>query len=194
MRLLFLSLFCILLSGCQSSRVLSDIPMQWLPTSDIYRGEASSKAVALFNEKIKVLPFTDLRENKQEIGKNSENSTPRIVTTKDDIAQWCTDQFKIGLLQLGVTVVASDETLILKSEVVRFYVSETYRYSGNVGIKITAERPDGRVIWQGLASGSENRFGRSYTAESYYNALSDSLAGAVLAFVANGSLPSALTK
>src|SRR6266568_4422769 len=75
-------------------------------------------------EKFKVLPFVDLRSSKKEIAKNTEGSREKPVTTKDDVAMWCTDRFKTIIKQYGLTVVDNQETVTLKGEILNFYVTE----------------------------------------------------------------------
>ena len=82
--------------------------------------------------------------------------------------------------------------MILKGEIVQFYVTEDSRYRGTVGIKLKAERPDGKLLWQGMMVGSANRFGRSYKDENYYEVLSDSFVEAFQGLIKNESLVKAL--
>jgi hypothetical protein len=158
----------------------------------MYEGVDSSKLSYLYKEKIKVMPFVDMRENHKEIGRNVESSSPKLVTTKDDVAQWCTDRFIYSLKQFGIIPVTSGETLIFKGEVIQFYVNEDTRYKGNVAVKIKAERPDGKVVWQGMIAGSANRFGQSYKDENYFEVLSDAYIQAFQNFIKNDSLEKAL--
>lgn len=179
--------FC--LQGC----ALENIPMVWRPTNDLYHDADTDKLSYLYNEKIKVMPFVDQRQNPKEIGKNIESSfRTKLVTTKDDVAQWCTDRFMFSLSQFGIIPVTSGETLRIYGEVVQFYVNEDNRYRGNVGIKLIAQRPDGKIIWQGMMVGSASRLGRSYKDENYYEVLSDSFIQAFQNFMKNDSLAKAI--
>jgi hypothetical protein len=163
--------------------------MVWKPTSDIYHIEDKNPVSALYDEKIKVMPFVDAREDKKEIGRNIERpESIRLVTTHDNIADWLTDRFKYGLSLFGLTPVNTSETLILRGEVIRFNVIEDSRYKANTGLKFKLERPDGKVVWQGMITGSASRFGRSYKDENYYEVLSDSFIGVLHSFMTSVKL------
>ena len=145
--------------------------------------------------RVQIARLTDARKNPQVIGENRENADAgKIlpVTTKDDVAAWCTDRLRILLEQLGLDVVESDGDVILGGQVRRFFVAETNTYEGDVGLKIEVKAKDGRLLWSGLANGVANRFGRSYKLENYYEVISDSLLDAVQKLVAHDNFIRAL--
>lgn len=191
MKIHMLLLACI--SLCLQACTLNNIPLTWRPTGGIYQEADTGKLSFLYNEKIKVVPFVDSRENPKEIGKNVESSfRTKLVTTRDDVAQWCTERFKYSLSQFGVIPVASGETLIFKGEVVQFYVNEDKTYIGTVGIKLKVERPGGKSVWEGMMAGSTSKWGRSYKDENYHEALSDSFIKAFQGLTKNESLAKAI--
>ncbi|KAF0215629.1 MAG: hypothetical protein FD174_4077 [Geobacteraceae bacterium] len=167
----------VFLSGC-AAKLHEDIPLVWKPTNEVYDLNTAT-LTGLYEQKIKVVPFVDARENRREIARNIEDKSPRPVTTKDDVGAWCTDRFASIMRQFGFKVVDSGETVVLKGEILQFYVVEDSVYKANVGIKVTAETPAGAKLWQGMMSGSSRRFGRSYKPENYYETLSDAYLEAV---------------
>ncbi|HLO24927.1 MAG TPA: hypothetical protein VK187_02350 [Geobacteraceae bacterium] len=175
--------------GCAPS-LHTDVPLVWKPTSDIYSG--SPTLTGMYAEKFKVLPFVDQRSNKTEIAKNIEDGREKPVTTKDDVAAWCTDKFKAIFKQYGLAVVDDHETVTVKGEILNFYVTEDNLYRSNVGIRVTAERPKGKVLWQGLISGNAKRFGRSYSLENYYESISDAYLEAVSGLLNNQEFKNAM--
>src|ERR1700761_7260019 len=60
--------------------LLTDIPLLWKPTSDLKLGGVVQGSGA----SIKFEPFVDQRD-KPDIGQTQEDSTPKPVTTKDDV-------------------------------------------------------------------------------------------------------------
>ena len=144
------------------------------------------------NQRFKIIAFTDPRDNKAEIARNVENSEPKLVTTKDDVSKWCTDRFRELLQQYAFDSRENGETVQLRGEVVQFYVLEDNLYRGAVGWKITAEAPDKSMLWQGLVTGTSQRFGRSYSEENYYETLSDAYIEAVQNLVKDEGFAKAL--
>jgi hypothetical protein len=189
-RLLTIIICGVVIQGCSG---LQNIPLVWKPTSDIYDSNAGT-VTTFFDQKFRVMPFSDGRDNKSEIAKNVEGSSPKLVTTKDDVAVWCTDRFKEILRQHGLTLVDSNETVVLKGEVLQFYVLEDTRYKGMVGIKLTAESLAGVNLWQGVLTGTAKRFGRSYSQDNYYETLSDSFLNAIQSLMKNEDFKNALMR
>ena len=183
-----ISSFCLMCLGCSS---LTGIPLVWKPTSDTY-GENSGTNTLSSGQRIKVMPFTDNRDNKAEIARNIESGNPKLVTTKDDVSKWCTDRFKEILQLHGFDLTETGETVQLRGEVVQFHVVEDTLYKGTVALKITVEAPDKTMLWQGLSTGKAKRFGRSYSQENYYETLSDAYLEAVRTLIKDDSFVKAL--
>lgn len=176
--LLLIYLLIVMLAPAYAAGLLKDIPLVWKPTGNIYNFDTKT-LTSLYAKKIKIAPFTDERENKYEIGKNIEHGDSKTVTTKDDVAVWCTDIFRNVLGKFGLKIVDSNEDVILRGEILHFYVIEKNTYKSNVGIKIIAETPSGKILWQGITGGEATRFGRSYSPENYYEALSNAYLEAI---------------
>jgi hypothetical protein len=94
--------------------------------------------------------------------------------------------------QNGFKVVEDKADVIIKGEILQFYVTEDSLYKANVGIKITAENVAGDVIWQGMITGNAKRFGLSYSLENYYKTLSDAYLDAVNGLLKNPEFQVAL--
>jgi len=190
----FLAFICLsiitMLCGC-AAKLHSDIPLVWKPTNDLYDADTTGQPGS-YSHKYKIMSFTDNRENKNEIAKNTENADGKTVTTRDDVADWCRSRFKAILKQNGFNVVEDNANVIIKGEVLQFYVNEEYIYKANVGIKITAENIAGKVMWQGMMIGKAKRFGRSYKLENYYETLSDAYLDAVNGLLKNNEFRMAL--
>jgi hypothetical protein len=95
------------------------------------------------------------------------------------VAAFVTDKFRMLMYQSGIDVVDSDATVIIRLDLRSFYVDELYTYRGDVRIGVKVIDPSGKILWSGIAAGSQGRFGRSYKADNYYETLSDSLVDAV---------------
>ena len=67
---------------------------------------------------------------------------------------------------------------VLHTEVQRFFVVESGLYNGDVAMGITVTDGSGVVLWHG-SEGRSKRFGRSFSAENYQEALT-SAAGEAL--------------
>jgi len=178
-------LVALMISGC-ASHLHTNVPLVWKPTNDIHSITTENLA-PLHARKIKVDSFVDKRNTHAEIGKNIEDGINKPVTTSEDIAAWSTDRFKKILVQYGVSPVENNADVVLKGEVLHFYVTEDKTYKGSIGLKITAIDSSGAVIWQGETTGSTKRVGRSYSLENYYEVLSDSYLEAINNLLTNRS-------
>jgi hypothetical protein len=153
---------------------LENIPLVWKPTTSV-GSMGSVDLTDLENAKLQVDRLADNRENRGFIGQNSEKQTPRKVTTPDDVSVFVTDHMKSLIAGVGINVVDSGGTAILKGEIKQFFVDETETYKGDLRLRLTLTNPAGKVLWTGTTGGAASRFGRSYKAENYYETLSDSL-------------------
>jgi len=186
-RLVFLLAF---LAGCASTG-LENIPLFWRPTTGMF-SIGSAELAELQNARLQIDPVADKRENPAVIGQNREEPTPRQVTTPDDVSAFVTNRMKALMSAAGIKVVDSGGTAILKTELRTFFVDETNTYQAEVILRVTLTDPDGKVLWSGLTSGASARRGRSYRADNYYEALSDSLVGAVQQLIQNRGFHKAL--
>jgi archaellum component FlaF (FlaF/FlaG flagellin family) len=174
-------LLAVMLGGCASKKMHLDVPLEWTPTGNTSAGYTTAAS----SQQYKIAAFTDARQNKKEIAKNIEDKKVKIVTTRDNVADWCRDRFKVAMRQHGFKVVEDNASVIIKGEVLQFYVVEDSVYKANVRIKLTAENAEGKALWEGEMSGEASRFGHSYSMENYYEALSDAYLGAVDDFINN---------
>jgi hypothetical protein len=180
-----------LVSGCASNKPHDNVPLAWKPTSS----EAASAVLdltGLRQARIAVRPFTDNRQNRNEIGKNIEHAPNKLVTTKDNVADWCTAQFKSLLVKYGLNVTDTDPNVVINGEVADFHVNEDNTYNGATALKISVADSSDHVRWQGTASGTSKRFGRSYKLDNYYETLSDAYIDTVANLLRNKDFVQAL--
>jgi hypothetical protein len=182
------------LAGCAAAPYNFDnLPLVWMPERQP-SASAGSATPDLFKAKVKVAPMIDARKNPKLIGENREGSTPKPVTTSDDVAPFVTDHFKQLLSGAGLSVVDSGESVIIKGEITQFFVTETNLYSGEVRLDVVVTDRAGKSLWDGMTSGASDRFGRSYYAENYYQSLSDALSLATSSLLHDPSFQAAITR
>lgn len=176
-------------------KTLENIQLNWLPTESA-SSAAGIDLAAFSNARIFVKPFTDLRTNPAEIGKNEEKSGSRIVTTRDTVADWLTEKFSKVLTATGIQVVktAAEATVTIEADITKFYVMEKTRYDAEVTLKVRVLSKNNEVLWAGMTSGSENRLGRSYKANNYSEALSNASITAIHALLKNDDFKRAVQK
>lgn len=161
-------------SASNKADKLGNIPLVWKPTRSVAPlGSVDQKD--LENANLQIDRLADNRENRGFIGQNNEKLNPRKVATPDDVSAFVTDHMKSLIARAGINVEDSGATAILKGEIKQFFVDEAETYNGDVRLRLTLTDPAGKVLWTGKTAGAASRFGRSYRAENYYEALSDSL-------------------
>lgn len=175
-------LTALLVAGCghmalNNGSNASAIPLIWKPTTSMALG-GTIDLTGRTNAKLRV-EVTDNRNDPGFIGRNTEKLPPRKVTTPDSVAAFVDEHLKQLISSTGVTEVDDAGTVILKAEIQQFFVEETEIYNGDVRLKVTLVNNSGTPVWTGITSGTSIRFGRSYSAENYYETLSDSLIDAV---------------
>jgi len=170
------------------NKPLADLALEWRPTTKLGElGLAAIDLTAFANAKIEFGPFSEARSTAPAlIGENREDGDKGVVlsvSTKDNVPDFCRNQLKRFFADLGLPVAESAGTVKVTGEVMEFLVTEEQTYLGSVRFKITVADPKGKVRWTGMAVGNAKRFGRSYKADNYFEALSDALldAGAMLA-------------
>lgn len=144
--------------------------------------------------RIQVEPFTDKRDDAELIGRNLNKVPIRKVTTREDVPRFVTYQVKQQLSGLGLTVVESGGTSIMRGEVKKFFAEENSRYNATVELRVSIVDPSGKVLWVVETTGTSSRFGIGYKAANYYEVLSDALIGAVHEMVRNPNFKRALTE
>lgn len=180
-------------AGIGQQKSLHDIPLAWMPTDSISSTEGINLE-AYGSTRFLVRPFTDAREDKTAIGKNVEKNAPRYVTTQDNVASWVTDKFAEVLKATGLRVVGSNETVVLEGEIVKFFVTEKDRYNADVTLKLRLKSKNNEVLWEGMTSGNDNRWGLSYKEANYFESLSNALNTAVHAIFKNQDFERAAQK
>lgn len=176
--------------------LLKDIPLLWNPTEDV-RTFKPVDLTKFQNVHFMVKPFKDFRKNPAEIGVNIERKLANQdlpVTTKDNVALWLTFNFSRTLSNFGLDAVQDKGNLTLEADILNFFVTEKSIYKGLVGLKVRLLSKSNTVLWEGMISGDATRFGRSYTAPNYYEALSNSVIYAVYSLLNNDSFQRAVQK
>lgn len=172
-RLVFVALLAV--SGsAMASKDLSNIPLVWSPTQSFAEfGAIDLNGIG--NVKVQFNGFTDVRKNPALIAENHEDDRVRQVTTKDNVASFVTDHVKDTFSKAGINVVDSGGDFVVSGEIRDFFVNETDQYVGNITVYVTLTDASGKVVWQGVAGGGANNFGRSYKADNYYETLSNAV-------------------
>ena len=188
--------FALIVDFSSASSELRDIPLEWKPTDTVSSLDPID-LTAFQNQTFTVRPFNDLRKRPSEIGKNVEKrGTGRdlLVTTKDNVGAWITDRFAQILSEFDIDVVKSGGAFTLEADIIKFFVTEESMYKGDVGLKVRLKSKSGAVIWEGTTMGSASRWGSSYKAENYYEALSNAALQAVYGLLKNDSFRQAVQK
>ncbi len=156
------------------TRLLEHVPLQWRATSELKLG-----TMTMSQAPIQFETFRDVRDNKEAIGENREDETPKPVTTTDDVGAFVSTHMRELFDHAGLKTVDTNGSVIIKGEVTQFFVRETSTYKSAVAVHLTVVGADGKTLWSGLASGEATRFGRSYKLENYYEVLSDATVNTV---------------
>jgi len=172
-RLVFVALLAV--SGsAMASKDLSNIPLVWSPTQSFAEfGAVDLNGIG--NVKVQFNGFTDVRKNPALIAENHEDDRVRQVTTKDNVASFVTDHVKDTFSKAGINVVDTGGDFVVSGEIRDLFVNETDQYVGNITVYVTLTDASGKVVWQGVAGGGANNFGRSYKADNYYETLSNAV-------------------
>ena len=196
MKLLVAGLITLLVAGC-GGRMSVDanthaytIPLIWKPTKD-FAWSGTTDTTGRPSARVRV-DVTDNRGDPEVIGRNSEQIPPRKVITRDSVTAFVSEHMKELIAGNGNIEIDDTGPMILKVEVQRFLVEETETYNGDVRLKVTLVNSNGTDVWTGITRGASTRFGRSYSAENYYEALSDSLVDAVRNLLRSPTFHSAL--
>jgi hypothetical protein len=167
--------------------LLEHVPLKWKPTSELELGTMQMAPTTIQFE-----PFTDVREDKEAIGENRENSTPKPVTTTDDVGTFVSTHMRELFDKAGLKTVDSGGTVTVKGEVKQFFVREESTYQSNAVVHLTVTGSDGKTLWTGIVQGDATRFGRSYKLENYYEVLSDAIVNTVSSMLGSAEFQKAL--
>lgn len=177
-------------------RELKDIPLEWKPTESVSSLDAIDLS-PFMKTTFAVAQFSDLRKTPEEIGKNVEKrgtDSDLPVTTKDNVASWLTDRFAYVLSEFNIETAKNNAAFKLEGDIIKLYVTESSMYKGDIGLKIRLRGKNGALLWEGMVSSSASRFGSSYKAENYYEALSTSVIMAVYGLLKNEDFKQAVRK
>jgi len=170
------------------SALLEHVPLRWQPTSQLRLG-----TMQMVPTTIQFETFTDIRDNKETIGENRENDTPKPVTTTDDVGVFVSTHMRELFDKAGLKTVDSGGTVTIKGEVKQFFARETSTYQSNTVIHLTVSGGDGKTLWTGIVQGDATRFGRSYKIENYYEVLSDAIVNTVSSMLGSAEFQKALS-
>lgn len=175
---------------------LLNIPLLWKPTDKISALDAID-LTAFQNASFTIKPFNDVRKKPSEIGANVEQKSPGktlYVTTRESVSEWLTDRFGKILSEFDIAVVKDGGAMSLEADIVKFYVTEESLYKANVGLKVRLRSKTGDMLWEGLIAASSSRWGSSYKAENYHEALSNACIDVVYNLLKNDSFLQAVKK
>ena len=187
--LLALILIFAALDGYAKTVLLTHMPLQWKPTSELASGTTDMDATPIRFES-----FQDVRNDKEKVGENLEDAQPKAVTTTDDVGAFVSSHMRDLFDRAGLKIVDSDAAVTVKGEVRQFFAKETSTYNSQVEVQLTLVDRDGNTIWKGLASGEATRFGRSYKIENYYEVLSDAIVNTVSSLLRSAEFRKALAR
>jgi hypothetical protein len=187
--LLTLMLISVALDGGAKTVLLTHMPLQWRPTSELASGTTDMDATPLRFE-----TFQDVRNDKEKVGENLEDDPPKPVTTADDVGSFVSSHMGQLFNRAGLKTVDSDAAVTIKGEVRQFFARETSTYNSQVEVQLTLVDRDGNTIWKGIASGEATRFGRSYRIENYYEVLSDAIVNTVSSLLSSAEFRKALSR
>jgi hypothetical protein len=173
---------------------LRNVSLTWSPSVSI-TGLDPINTTVFRNKKIIVKPFTDSRRNPQEIGRNIEkrkSDKELIVTTKDNVALWLTERFNQVLSEFDVAMVKNEGTVILESDILKFYVTESAIYKANVALNMKLLTTEGSVLWEGMVIGAASNWGASYKENNYHESLSNACIDLVYNFLKNEQISQAM--
>jgi hypothetical protein len=186
-RILFILVAAIF--GTQANAaLLTHVPLKWKPTSDLRLG-----AMQMSHAPIHFDVFRDVRADKEKIGENREDDTPKPVTTTDDVGAFVSTHMRELFDRAGLKTVDADGAVTIKGEVTQFFVRETSLYRAEVSVHLSVAGRDGKTLWSGTASGEAKRFGRSYELEDYYEVLSDAVVNTVSSMLQSAQFQKALS-
>jgi hypothetical protein len=184
----------LLVSGAALARgMLENIPLKWTPTSTLSEMGVVDVSGALLTTKIHLDTLVDTRQNPSLIAENREHADKiRPVTTSGDVAGFVTDHLKESLHGAGLNTVDGGADFIVSGEIRQFFVTEVNTYDGEISLLIRVKNGSGKELWTGIVAGDATRWGRSYKAENYYEAISNMVLRATYNLLANPGFRAAL--
>ena len=154
--------------------------LQWRPTSPLSDTTERIELMPFANVKVALKPLVDQRKDKTFVGENREKGYSRYVTTTDDVPVLLTSRVLDLMKEAGLPISDKVEgaNLVLTGEILRYGVTETQTYKGELRLLLEIHAGD-KSVWKGMVVGRASRFGRSYKPENYQEVLSDVVVEAV---------------
>jgi hypothetical protein len=179
-QLLFAAASCalLILCGAAASRAasLENVPLRWKPTSTLAEMGVVDLSGAVGTTKIRIDALVDTRQNPSLVAENREKADKvRQMTTSSDVAAFVTEHMKDTLRRAGLNIVDDGAEVVLSGEIRQFFVTEVNTYGGELSIMVHLKNTAGKELWTGVVAGDSTRWGRSYSAENYYETMSDML-------------------
>jgi len=187
----------LILCGAAASRAasLENVPLLWKPTSTLGEMGAIDLTGAVGTTKVRVDGFVDTRQNPSLVAENREKADKvRQMTTSSDVAAFVTEHMKDTLRRAGLNIVDDGAEVVLSGEIRQFFVTEVNTYGGELSILVHLKNTGGKELWSGVVAGDSTRWGRSYSAENYYETMSDMLLRGAFNLLANPGFREALGK
>jgi hypothetical protein len=147
---------------------LLNVPLKWAGEAQLKR----DKDATFPGTAIQIEDFQDARDDRELIGENREEATPKPVTTSDDVGPFVADHVRTLLTSAGVNVVDGNAAVIIRGKVTQFFVTEIDHYNSQVTVQLAVVGRNGRMLWSGAVSGEARQRGHSYKLENYYENLS----------------------
>lgn len=120
--------------------------------------------------------IVDKRDKGKQVGENNEGKDIVPVSTMSDVPGYVREHLTAQLKTIGLEVTAADRgDRVLKSELVEFWVAESKRYHGSIGLRVSLTDSGGKELWSAVVNGSSDNFGRSLKPENYNESLSDAV-------------------
>ena len=181
------------LSACaHAPKRLDNIPLLWKPTTEIKLPAGTLDK--LIDTKFQFDVFKDVRQHPDLIAENREEATPRSVTTRDNVGEFVATHARGAFDRIGLKTVDKDGDVVVAGDLRQFFVDETDTYKGRVQLRVSVRNHNGKSLWTGPVTGVAKNFGRSYSAENYYETLSNAILDAVSSLVEDADFRAALIR
>jgi len=187
----------LILCGAAASRAasLENVPLKWAPTSTLGEMGAIDLTGAVGTTKIRFDALVDTRQNPSLVAENREKADKvRQMTTSSDVAAFATEHLKDTLRHAGLNIVDDGADVVMSGEIRQFFVTEVNTYGGELSILVHLKNNAGKELWTGVVAGDSTRWGRSYSAENYYETMSDMLLRGAFNLLSNPGFREALGK
>jgi hypothetical protein len=187
----------LILCGAAAARAasLENVPLKWAPTSTLGEMGAIDLTGAVGTTKIRFDALVDTRQNPSLVAENREKvDKVRQMTTSSDVAAFATEHLKDTLRHAGLNIVDDGADVVMSGEIRQFFVTEVNTYGGELSILVHLKNNAGKELWTGVVAGDSTRWGRSYSAENYYETMSDMLLRGAFNLLSNPGFREALGK